>query len=63
MVAERHAQRKQAAAAVATGAGNGIGAPAGNADDWVTVVMAARAEELARQAADQAQTPPEAQAG
>jgi hypothetical protein len=45
---------------VAPGAGNGIGAPAGKADAWVDVVMAARAEELAREAAA-AQEPPKVQ--
>jgi hypothetical protein len=62
-VAEAQARRKRAAEAVAPGAGNGIGAPAANADGMVTVIMAARAEELACEAA--AQAPPEtpAQAG
>jgi hypothetical protein len=59
-VAAAQAERKRAAAAVAPGAGNGIGAPAGKADAWVDVVMAARAEELAREAAA-AQEPPKVQ--
>jgi hypothetical protein len=67
-VAEAQTERKRAAEAVAPGAGNGIGAPAANADGMVTVITAARAKELAEEAAKaaaQAQAPPEvpAQAG
>ena len=42
VVAERRDQRKRAAEAVAPGAGNGIGAPEGQADGWMDEVMAAR---------------------
>ena len=50
-VAEGQAQRKRAAEAVAPGAANGIGAPEAKADGMVTEIMAARAEELAQEAA------------
>jgi len=48
VVAEQRARRKQAAEAVAPGAGNGIGAAQVNADGMVVEVMAARAETQAQ---------------
>jgi hypothetical protein len=61
--AAARAQRKRAAEAVAPGAANGIGVPEANADGMVTEIMAARAEELAKEAVvAAAQASPEAPA-